>query len=119
MDINLANFGADYLDLIRNDQGKLKADLQSKDEKKLLHVCQQFEAIFIRQMLKEMRKTIPKDGMFPESNERSFYTSMFDEKVADTVAENGRIGLADMLFKQMSPRYHRIEDSSTEIKELK
>lgn len=75
-----------------------------EEEGKLLKACQNFEAIFIRQMLKEMRKTVPKDGIIPENNEQSLYISMFDEEIASKISKQGQMGLAETLFEQIRDR---------------
>ena len=74
---------------------------KTDDDKKLLKVCQDFESIFVQQLLKEMRKTVPKDGFLPESNEQSIYKSMFDEEIANKIAGQGTLGLAETLFEQI------------------
>ena len=104
MDININNLQDSYLSLFENAQCQLNINPQEKDGNKLKEACRQFEAIFIRQMLKEMRKTIPKGGLLPESNERAFFTSMFDEKIAEEISQQGRMGLADLLFRQLKPQ---------------
>ena len=69
---------------------------------KLKEACKQFEAIFIEYMLKTMRKSVPKSALFKRENAEQIYTSLFDEKVAEKVAESKGLGLADMLYKELS-----------------
>ena len=69
--------------------------------KELLQACQDFEAMFLQQMLKEMRKTVPKDGIIPQSHEQDIFTAMFDEEVAKKMSNQGGVGLAEMLFEQL------------------
>lgn len=56
---------------------------------------EQFEAIFLRQILRDLRKTATLSG------ETSFmtgsYTELFDEHVADHLARNGGLGLAGVI----------------------
>jgi flagellar protein FlgJ len=75
--------------------------LETADDKKLMATCRDFEALFIQQLLKEMRKTVPKDGIIPESYEQSIYNSMLDEEWANSMSESKSFGLADMLFEQL------------------
>ena len=77
---------------------------ETQDEEKLLDACREFESLFVNQLLKEMRKTVGKDGILPESHERSIYQGMFDEEVAKQVAQKGSLGLAEMLFQQLQQR---------------
>ena len=69
-------------------------------EAKLKEACQGFEAVFIGQMLKEMRKTVPKDGLLHNQHEDQ-YLSMFDEELARSMAKNGGMGLADFMESQL------------------
>jgi len=72
------------------------------EKSKLKEACRQFEAIFIEYMLKTMRKSIPKSSLFKREHAEQIYTSLFDEKVAEKVAEAKGLGLADMLYKELS-----------------
>lgn len=67
---------------------------------KLKEACQGFEAIFINKLWQQMRSTVPKEG-YLHSREEDQYLSMFDQEFSKKMAENGGIGLGDMLYKQL------------------
>ncbi len=67
----------------------------------LKKACCDFESIFITQMLKAMRATVPKSGLLPDSNAMDLYTSMLDSQYASKISENGGIGLAEIIEHQM------------------
>jgi flagellar protein FlgJ len=69
--------------------------------KKLKKACTDFEAIFVGQLLKEMRKTVHKEGFIDGGNAEKIFTSMLDDEYAKELAKDGNLGLADMLFKQL------------------
>jgi Rod binding domain-containing protein len=71
------------------------------DEKKLREACQDFEAIFIHKIWKQMRKSVPKEG-YLHSREEEMYLSMFDEELSRKMASAGGIGLGDILYDQLS-----------------
>ena len=71
---------------------------------RLKRVCLQFESLFIASMLKSMRKTVENGGLIRESNEGKIFKSMFDEKLALSIANSGGIGLGAMLFEQLMGR---------------
>ncbi len=73
---------------------------QDKD-KKLMEVAQKFESLLIHQMLKAMRKTVNKSDLL-NSFSLQQYESMMDEEIANEMAKQKGIGLADMLFYQLS-----------------
>ena len=62
---------------------------------------QQFEALFLQQVLKSMRDATPQDGMFDSDQTRTFQ-SMLDQQLAQSLAAKGSTGLAAMLEKQLS-----------------
>lgn len=77
--------------------------LRTGDSQRLKKACKDMESLFINMMLKEMRKSIPKSGLFEDSLERDIYTSMFDQQIAEEASGVGRgIGLADMLYENLS-----------------
>lgn len=62
--------------------------------------AEQFEAVFVQSMLKQMRATIPDGGMF-DSPGRQQYQSLFDQQMAADVARGQGMGLADMVERQI------------------
>ena len=69
---------------------------------KTRQAAQDFEAFFIGHLLKDMRKSLPKGGLFAESGESRMMQDMLDETVADDLAHKGQgIGLAQVLMKQL------------------
>ncbi|MCK4502827.1 MAG: rod-binding protein [Desulfuromonadales bacterium] len=74
---------------------------KGQNEKGLKAVAQQFEAIFIQQMYKEMRKTVPDDGLIQRSNADDIFSQMQDLEAAKRTAEQGGIGLAELMLEQL------------------
>jgi len=64
-------------------------------------VAQDFEAMFIHQMLKSMRNTVPKDEDM--SSGRRIFTEMLDEQIANTASRTGSFGLAQIIYKELVP----------------
>lgn len=69
-------------------------------EKQLREACQDFEAVFISKLWKEMQATVPKNEIFG-GKQSEMYMSMFDRDFAEKMAESGGIGLGDMMFEQL------------------
>lgn len=59
--------------------------------------CAEFESLFITQLFKEMRASVPESGLIPMSMGEKIYTSMLDAHVAETLAARGGMGIADVL----------------------
>jgi len=72
-----------------------------KEEKELKALAQQFEGIFMNQLMKAMRATLPKEGML-SSFSVDMYESMFDQEVAGEMSKGKGMGLADVLYTQLS-----------------
>ena len=64
-------------------------------------VAQQFEAIFLRQLMGTLEKS---GGFGGSSTGAGVYKSMMVGALADSTAEGGGIGLADVVFKAMMPQ---------------
>jgi soluble lytic murein transglycosylase-like protein len=71
----------------------------SSDAKKW-QAAQEFEAMFIHQMLKSMRNTVPKDEEM--SSGRRIFTEMLDEQIANEASKTGSFGLANMVYKELA-----------------
>jgi flagellar protein FlgJ len=67
----------------------------------LNEVAKQFESVFVSMMMKAMRNTLPKDGMFA-SNELENYQEMFDQQLSLDLSRKGGLGLADLISRQLS-----------------
>jgi len=60
-----------------------------------------FEALFVRQLLTEMRRSIPKGDPDLKAPGEDIYQGMLDSEFAKHIAGSGRgLGLADMLTRQ-------------------
>lgn len=78
----------------------LQKDAKMTDEQ-MKDIASQFEAMLLRQMLKEMRKSVPQDGYLEHSHATEMYTGMADDYMADQMAEKGSIGIGDMIYTQL------------------
>lgn len=68
----------------------------------LKKAAEQFESYFLHQMLAEMRKTVPKDTVLPDSdNRQSIFTDMLDQSMADTLSRRGDLGIARQMYDQL------------------
>ena len=79
--------------------GALNAAEVSDEE--LLDACKSFESYLVEQMLKGMEKTIPKDDEDEENDYVAQFGDMLYENVADSIAQNGELGVANQLYEAM------------------
>jgi len=71
------------------------------DEERLKKACSDFESIFIHQVLKSMRQTVPQTGFFGEGPEKEIFQSFFDQELSKSLAQQGGLGLGNRLYRQM------------------
>jgi Rod binding domain-containing protein len=70
---------------------------------KLFEQCREFESIFVKMMLKEMRKSVDKsDSLLSGGWAEEIYSDMLDDQYSSSIAENAGFGLADQLYKQLA-----------------
>ncbi len=72
----------------------------AKHESKLREASQDFEAMFLHQLIKQMRATVPHHDPLRGKGEE-FWQSHFDMEMASVLARSGGIGLGDMIFEQL------------------
>jgi len=95
MTINQADF---FLDFKQFGELKLQARSQSDDAART--VAQQFEGLFLQQMLATMRSAALIDTE-QHSSHMDFYQEMYDKQLAQTIAGQGRLGVAGLILGQM------------------
>jgi flagellar protein FlgJ len=71
----------------------------------LYKACQDFEALFIKQMLDAMRKTVNKaDDMLNGGMSQDIFEGMLYDEYAKKMAETAQFGLSDMIYRQVSSK---------------
>ena len=79
-------------------------------QKKLKDACRGFESMFMQMMWKEMRGTVPENALFGESHGEKIFKDMLDTEMVDRMSEAGGVGLADMMYKQLTAQYQAKKD---------
>lgn len=91
-----------YLDFSQfNQMRKLSRD---NEEQALQAAAKQMEGIFLNMMLQSMRdaNAVFGEGNLFESKDSEFYQGMYDKQLTLDISNNGGIGLADVIVRQMS-----------------
>ena len=86
---------------------------KNNTNEELMSLSRQFESIFIHQLLKSMRSTIQKSGLF-ESHATRMYESMHDQELASLMSEKRSIGLADIIYKDLLRMEEKRDQSASE-----
>lgn len=94
--------------LIQHDLSRVEARLDAVSSRRdlertrLKQATEDFESIFVKQMLDSMRKTVKKGDLFGGGFAETIYEDMLYERYADRIAESGTLGIAKMLYERMS-----------------
>lgn len=75
---------------------------QSEDHKKLRQSTQDFEALFIKQMLNSMKKTVTKSGLLDGGMGQEIFEDMLYDEYAKKMSETANLGISEMMFRQLS-----------------
>ncbi len=97
MSVNTTQHAGNYNDF--EGLANLRSQAQRDQKSALNETAQQFEALFIQMMLAEMRKSIPKEGLFDSQAVRT-YQDMADKQVSLDMAKRGDFGIANVIKKQ-------------------
>jgi len=81
--------------------GNLKAEAAKDPDAALKETAKQFETLFLDMMMKSMRTAAAGNSEFDSEATRT-YTSLLDHEYTRKLAEQGGLGLADLLVKQLS-----------------
>lgn len=79
------------------------ADPNELRTKNHVEAAREFESYMAQMLVKEMRKTLPEDGLFATTGVQMF-SEVFDQEVAKRIAESGRLGLQDSIMRGLAGR---------------
>ena len=76
-------------------------DSARSDEQRLRAVAKQLEGVFVQQLFKAMRETVPQDGLANGGAGEEIFTGLMDEKMAAHVPEQWDRGIGESLYRQL------------------
>ena len=79
----------------------LKAQVKRDDPEALRAAAKQFEGLFLQMVLKSMRDSVPREGLF-DSDQSRMYESLLDQQLALVMSSKGTTGLAAMIERQLA-----------------
>ncbi len=95
-------------------QQRLEKVMDQSDEKALKEACQDFESMMLNILYKQMKATVPKSDLLPRDTGGDIFESMLDEKLVEEASKSGSVGLADVLYKQLSKQLDSVYKKSEE-----
>jgi flagellar protein FlgJ len=91
------------LDILNTGAGRLTSSksVASEDEQ-IREAAQEFESVFLFQMLKQVRNSIHKEeGVLNGGMGEEMFTGLLDEEYAKIMAKSNSTGLSDAIYQQM------------------
>ena len=76
--------------------------VRGAEARRLKEACRGFESLFIRILLREMRAGVVESSIFGDRREERFLVEMLDDALADSLAQGGGLGLADIMYDQLA-----------------
>lgn len=83
---------------------------QKMSDEQMRETAGQFEEIMIRQLLKEMRKTVPQNGIIQNSHATEMYMEMMDDNLAAQMADSQSLGISELIYEEMKQKNEAIVD---------
>ena len=85
--------------IVQNDPSKM-----DKTHKKLWDTCVEAESLFVGKMLKEMKKTVPKNEWLHGGQAEDIFEDMLYDEYSLKMSKNYNFGMAKLLNDEMSSR---------------
>ena len=79
---------------------KVEAFREARSEK----AFKDLEGLFLNELLKEMQKSMPDEGIFKKSHATKMYEEMLNEVFAQAMADSGQFGIAKQIAAQVQLR---------------
>lgn len=91
----------------------LRTQLANDPKGGLKAAAQQFETMFLQQVIKSMRDTVPQDGLM-NSDQSRFYTSLLDQQMAQNMSTSGKgVGFARLIEQQLGRTLAAAENNAS------
>lgn len=88
----------------------LKRQARDDQAAALRPVAEQFEALFVNEILKQARKVKLDDGWL-DGDKADFYKDWYDKQLSQSISSKGSLGLADKIVEQLAPKLPTVTKS--------
>ena len=83
----------------------------------LRRLCDELEAVFLRQLFAAMRSSVPGEDSVAPSQGEEVFTGLMDDRLASDAAEKMNRGIGEALYRQLSRRLPPEEESCQATRE--
>ena len=96
------------------------ADDRAEKMKNLKKACADLESVFVSELMKAMRNSVPKGGLFPEAAGSDVYQSIADTQFAEYLSQGSGFGLGEMVYNHMADRedFKDLEEAHPQLEGL-
>ncbi len=102
MDMNYSQLQAGVLQEKPNQiRPEIPGEPKTAREISARHAADEFEAIFISQMLKSMSVGVKTDGPFGGGQSEEIYRDLMNEQLGKAVTSKGGVGLSDAIYREI------------------
>lgn len=79
----------------------IRADIPGDGSGREKLALQELEHLFAYTLLQELRKSVPKDGLFDGGPQQRFFEDLLDDMLSAEWARTGELGIARMIEEQL------------------
>ncbi|TGK37601.1 cell division protein [Leptospira gomenensis] len=81
----------------------IKEEIQTDPyRKKLYSASVEFESLFVKMMLSEMKKTVQKSGLIDGGHAEEIFEDMLYDEYSKNLSSNSSLGLAEQIYQSLS-----------------
>jgi flagellar protein FlgJ len=84
--------------------GATPAATRRDEQSRLRDAAHQLEGVFVEQLFKAMRETVPQDGLTNGGAGEDIFTGLLDQKMAAAAPSQWAHGIGESLARQLAPR---------------
>jgi flagellar protein FlgJ len=95
-----------------NEATPISTALPDRDPR-LTKVVGQLQGVFVEQLFKAMRETVPTDGVTDGGPGEAMFSGMMDQHLADELPGRWEHGIGDSLYRQLRPQLSRASGAAT------
>jgi Rod binding domain-containing protein len=74
-------------------------------EAKLREVADLYEQHFIKEMIKNMKSTVPESGLIKKNNAEKIFEDQLHDRYSQEWNKRGGFGLSDLIFEQLKSQF--------------
>jgi len=93
-----------------------KPEKGQMDPEKLRKACTEFESLFINEILKFMRRTVPATSLGGFGAGKDIYQTLFDQELSKNLAQRGGLRIGEMVYKQMDRQHEKTRPQTEDLK---